>query len=451
MNANGMTRRDLLKRMGLAAGLAAVGLELPFAAKAQEKSGATPEAAPSATPKRLWYEPGFMPDPVLDNQLLFYLGSVYEGMADVGEVLDTAFRMDTADPMNWPREWVKTADRLGQVAQKSLAAGHTLSAGEACMRSANYYRAALIHYPNTTDPDIARLAQKSVDAYEQAMKLLGIPAQKVEIPYEGSSLLAWFYRSPAAADKAPVLIVHQGRDAWPEETKHVLDGALKRGYHVLQVHGPGQGVSIRLKGLPFRPDWEKVITPVVDFAVAQPGVDPERIVLIGFSMGGALAPRAAAFEKRIKICIANPGVLNWGESIYSYLEAYAPGISQLLASDPKAFDVAVGQFLAGNALYQWWFADSAWKHGAKSPSDMLLKLKEFDNTSIVDRITCKVLVMDGEAEAFSAGQAKKLYDALKCPKEYMLFTAEDTGLVHCQTGALAVSGQRMFDWLDENI
>ncbi len=446
MNANEMTRRELLKRMGLVAGLAAAGLELPFTAKAQE----TP-AAPAATSKRLWYEPGFMPDPVLDNQLLFYLGSVYEGMADIGEVLDTAFRMDTADPMSWPREWVKTADRLGSVAEKSLAAGHALSAGEAYLRSANYYRAALIHYPNTTDPDIARFARQSVDAYGQAMKLLRIPAQKVEIPYEGTSLMAWFYRSPAATGTSPILIVHQGRDAWPEETKHVLDGALKRGYHVLQIHGPGQGVSIRLQGLPFRPDWEKVITPAVDFVVQQPGVDPERIVLIGFSMGGALAPRAAAFEKRIKICIANPGVLNWGEAIFNYLDAYAPGITQLLASDPKAFDAAIGQFIAGNPLYEWWFADSTWKHGAKSPSDMLLKLKEFDNTSIVDQITCKVLVMDGEAEAFSAGQAKKLYDALKGPKDYMLFTAEDTGLVHCQAGALAVSGQRMFDWLDENI
>ena len=77
--------------------------------------------------------------------------------------------------------------------------------------------------------------------------------------------------------------------------------AMQRGYHCLQFAGPGQGTAIRLQGLPFRPDWEKVVTPVVDFAVGLPGVDPERIALMGLSMGGALAPRAAAFEKRIKV------------------------------------------------------------------------------------------------------------------------------------------------------
>jgi len=73
----------------------------------------------------------------------------------------------------------------------------------------------------------------------------------------------------------------------------------------------------------------------------------------------------------------------------------------------------------------------------------------YPNPEAFNRATCRVLVMDGEAEEFSAGQARKLYDALRCPKDYMLFTAEDTGLVHCQTGALAVATQRMFDWLDE--
>jgi len=73
------------------------------------------------------------------------------------------------------------------------------------------------------------------------------------------------------------------------------------------------------------------------------------------------------------------------------------------------------------------------------------------HVGIVDQITCQMLVMDGTAEEFSAGQAKKLYDVLMCPKDYMLFTEEDTGLVHCQTGALAVATQRMFDWLDEHL
>jgi hypothetical protein len=184
----------------------------------------------------------------------------------------------------------------------------------------------------------------------------------------------------------------------------------------------GQGMAIREQGLTFRPDWEKVVTPVVDFALELPGVEPEGIILMGLSMEGQLAPRAVAFEKRIRICIANPGVVNWAEALM------------------KAWPTA-GR----------WFRDAAWKHGATSPADLMTKLKDFNNEGVVDRIDCQMLIMDGTAEESTPGQAKKLYDALKCPKDYMLFTEEDTGLVHCQAGALNVATRRMFDWLDERI
>jgi esterase/lipase len=189
---------------------------------------------------------------------------------------------------------------------------------------------------------------------------------------------------------------------------------------------------------------------VVDFTLEMPEVDPEGIILMGLSMGGALAPRAAAFEKRIKVCIANPGVLNWGEAMYSHFAKY-PGFLRLLEVSPQAFNFAVEGLAKAWPTARWWFRDAAWKHGATSAADLMTKLKEFDNEDIVDHITCQMLVMDGAAEDFTPGQAKKLYDALDSPKEYMLFTEEDTGLVHCQTGALSVASQRMFDWLDEHI
>jgi alpha-beta hydrolase superfamily lysophospholipase len=377
-------------------------------------------------------------------------------MADIGECLDTAWRIDPQDAWSWPTEWLRTADRLRRTAEASLARSHALSAGESYLRAASYYRAALIHHPEPADPGVAQAARQSMACFDRAIALLGIPARPVRIPYEGVTLPGYFYRSPAAHGKAPVLIVHEGRDAWPEETKYLADAAIKRGYHCLQFHGPGQAAAIRLQGLTFRPDWERVVTPVVDFAVSLPEVDPERIALMGISMGGALAPRAAAFEKRLKICIANPGVLSWADAIIGAFAEY-PILLRVLDANPDAFNKAIWGFLkaaalTGNSLMSsatWWLKDSMWKHGVSSPADLIADLRRYTNVEIADRITCRVLVMDGEAEEFSAGQARKLHDALRCPKDYMLFTAEDTGLVHCQTGALAVATQRMFDWLDE--
>jgi hypothetical protein len=141
--------------------------------------------------------------------------------------------------------------------------------------------------------------------------------------------------------------------------------------------------------------------------------------------------------------------LNWGEAIYEHFEGY--GLPKLPEVSPQAFNTAVEGLTKTWPTARWWFRDAAWKHDATSPADLMMKLKEFNNEEIVDRIGCQVLIMDGTAEEFTAGQAKKLYDALQSPKEYMLFTKEDTGLVHCQVGALTVASQRMFDWLDEAI
>jgi pimeloyl-ACP methyl ester carboxylesterase len=84
--------------------------------------------------------------------------------------------------------------------------------------------------------------------------------------------------------------------------------AVALGYNALLFEGPGQGSMLHLRGIGFRPDWEAVITPVVDYLVGRPDVDPGRIALVGWSQGGALAARAAAFEHRLAALVLDPGV-----------------------------------------------------------------------------------------------------------------------------------------------
>ena len=72
-----------------------------------------------------------------------------------------------------------------------------------------------------------------------------------------------------------------------------------------------------MQGLTFRPDWEHVVTPVLDYALSklEGEVDPDRIGLMGMSFGGFLNTRAAAFDKRFKVMVADPGNLAWGGQI----------------------------------------------------------------------------------------------------------------------------------------
>ncbi|HVI46485.1 MAG TPA: alpha/beta fold hydrolase [Chitinophaga sp.] len=406
-----------------------------------------------ATPKKSWYPLGLFNDPVLESVFLFYLGGTWQKLSDIGECFDTASRIDEKNEYSWSDEWTQTADRLSALGDSCLSSHHQLTAGESYLRASTYYRAALHRYPDPAAVIVKQLSHKVIEHYNKALTLLAVPYESVSIPYEGTCLPGYFLRAPVKHHKkAPVIIFHSGRDAWAEDNLWIATYAVKRGYHCLLFDGPGQGKVIRLQGIPFRPDWEHVITPVLDFLEGYREVDINRSVLMGFSMGGFLAPRAVTSEKRIKLCVANPGVLSWTESIYTSLNYLIPGLMPIFhAGDYDLFDEKMKACMEENAFVRWGIIDEMWKHGVNKPSVLLLKLQHYTIENSVKNITCHTLVVDGTGEEFSRGQAEKLYNALTCPKDFILFTEEDTGYLHCQPGALSVSYTRIFNWIDTNI
>ena len=405
--------------------------------------------ATDSASKRPWYDLRMMSDPILDQSLLFYLAMTWSGQADVGECLETANRVNTTDPTSWAEEWTKTADRMLSVAEAGEKQNHKVSAGQAYVRAATYYSAALHRHNNPKAQIVKDNTLAASKYFRKAANLLGIPFEPVQIPYGKTTLPGYFFRSPLAKGRAPVLIVHQGRDGWAMHCKYIADAAVSRGFHCLLIDGPGQGEALRLQGLPFRPDWENVITPVVDYLIKQKDVDPGRIGLMGLSMGGALAPRAAAFEKRIKVCIANPGVLSWTDIISGFLGQIDPKLTDLWKTDPEGFNGLIASISTHVPLVDWGIRDMMWKHGAATPAELLVQMQAYSNKDIVSKISCRMLVMDGAADEYSQG--RDLFEALTCPKEYMFFEAGDPALQHCQVGAQASSSARLFDWLDENL
>ncbi|MFH1386230.1 MAG: alpha/beta fold hydrolase [bacterium] len=386
-------------------------------------------------------------------QLLRALGAAPVGASDIGECLKTAYRIKEGDDNSWYDEWYKTAKQVESFGDKFAAQGHKLSASEAYLRASNYYRSAeFFLHTNPKDPRIMKTWGKSRDLFLKAIKLMDTPIIKaVKIPYEKTNLPGYLGLVDNSGKKRPLLMIQTGFDGTGEELiSQVGFAALKRGYNILAFEGPGQGAVIREQGLPFRYDWEKVVTPVVDFALGLKEVDTGRIGLMGISFGGYLAPRAVAFEHRIKVCVANGGVYNFHENMVKN----GPKDFESMLDDPRAeeqLDVDLYQEMKIKPGLRWAIGNGMWVFGVKSPTAFIKATRPYTLKDVVGKIKCKMLVVDSQDDKDMPGQAIKLFKALKGQKDYLLFTRDEGAEEHCQLGALMISNEKIFNWLDENL
>src|SRR5262249_26127654 len=158
------------------------------------------------------------------------------------------------------------------------------------------------------DARLVAAFDRTAEAFAKAAALMTPAGEAVEIPFAGTSLPAYFYRTDESGRPRPLVIATNGYDSTRHETYFAPAAArVRRGYPCLTFDGPGQGGALIKQGLVMRPDWESVVRPVVDYALSRPEVDPRRVALIGWSFGGYLAPRAASGEPRLVACIADPG------------------------------------------------------------------------------------------------------------------------------------------------
>ncbi len=387
-------------------------------------------------------------DPQYSFQTLRAVGySVSEG-ADVGEVLKTAYAIEAGDDESWYTQWLKTAERCESNGREFLASGSTVAARREFLKASNYYRTAefFLHI-HPDDPRILSTWKKSRDAFLKAAELSPRPIVPLKIPYEDTTLPGYLCLADESGVKRPLLIVHTGFDGTKEELYlETACFAVERGYNVLLFEGPGQGEVIRVQKLPFRPDWENVVRPVVDFALTLKEVDTKRIALMGISLGGYLAPRAAAYEKRIMACIANGGVYDFhtAANLSPEQEKYLD-----IPQAAEAMDKEIAKRMESDPSLRWAMGNGMFTFHAKSPTEWLRMTRAYNMREAAPKISCPTLVVDSAGDRDMPGQAKKLYAALTCPRDYLLFTKEDGAEEHCQMGAMLISNARILDWLDD--
>ena len=391
-------------------------------------------------------------DPEYSFQLIRTMGYSATGGADIKECIYTASRITEGDNESWFREWKSIADRLDKTAGEFLAAGHKQSAREVYFRASNYYRTAeFFLHTNVDDPRILDTWGKSRSSFLSAIELSESPVNLVRIPFEDTSLPGYLCLVDNSGKKRSLLIVHSGFDGTAEEIYFEIGKlAVERGFNCLLIEGPGQGEVIRKQNIPFRPNWESVITPVMDYALELPMVDPERIGLMGISFGGFFAPRAAAYEHRLKVCVANGGIYSFYENI---IGKCPPNIESIISDSAasKEFDKEIRAMMNSSVDLEWSFANGMFTFGADVPSEFIRLAKPYTMKDHAAKIRCTMLVVDSEEDKSLPGQARELFDALECDKEFMLFTTQEGAEEHCQMGAVMISGERILNWLEDNL
>jgi dienelactone hydrolase len=264
---------------------------------------------------------------------------------------------------DWCQAWSECGAMHERMAEQAEAQGHYVSAGD------HYYHASMAYhfgkYLFVHKPAELRAAHdRTVNAYNRGMPYFEFPGERVVISYEHGGTLVGILRKPWHAPKPPVVILVPGLDSVKEEMHSYGNDFLRRGMAVLALDGPGQGEGEF--EYPMRYDYEVPIKYTIDYLEARPDIDAQRVGLMGVSLGGYYAPRAAAFEHRLKAIIGNCGGYNFS-SRFEHL----PGHTR---------------------------ATFIYRIKGEDDADAMNKLKKFNLEGVMDKIECPYLIIMGRRD-----------------------------------------------------
>lgn len=396
-------------------------------------------------------------DSTMNFDLLTPLGESITGGADIGPILGAAKDIEAGNMTSFSEVMYKLANDTKAQAEDPENAYDCLNVRDTWFSAAGYFRKAEGYlHRNWSDPLSETLWAEHLNAFNKGIAALPIPGQRIRIPAtEGNFTIEtiWYSASENDHEKLPTLIIGNGFDAAQEDSYHnYVAPALARGWNCVTYEGPGQPTVRRYQNVGFIPDWEKVATPVVDYVLSEKRqvVDENRLVLVGNSLGGYLAARAAAFEPRLSGLVLIDGV--W-DNYVAYIKELSPEVRKIYdAGNYTQFDEVLlsareaGDLSTGAA---WGIDQGLWSFYTHSPAEFFTRIKQFNVESFIDKIQIPVFVGDAELESTYTGQPKQVADALG--KWATLHTFKGVAGFHCQTGAGQELSRTIHAWLNKTL
>ena len=356
------------------------------------------------------------------------------GGGDMGEVYKVcaALQGKAGDNAAWFVAWNKMGEHVAQLADEAKAKRYTQTASGAYLRAAHYIRVGeRLRQPRT--PETQKAYARAVELFKKGIPDVSfLSIEAVEVPFEGGkSLPAYFIkRRDVKSHKWPTVVFFDGLDV-TKEIQYFRAGPdlAKRGMACLIIDAPGNGEAIRFRGMPARYDSEVAGGAAIDYLKKRADVNKDRIGVMGISLGGYFAPRAAAFEKRFKACVA------WGAQ-WDYYAVWK-----------KRVEIGSKASLSVPADHMFWFL------GVSNMDQVLEKLKPFTLEGVAEKIQCPFLLTHGEKDAqISMDTARKQFAAVGSKdKTLKIFTAEEGGSEHCQGDNLTLGITYIADWFTEKL
>ena len=345
-------------------------------------------------------------------------------------VLEASQNGDDAGTEELYAAWKAVADRLIASAEDDEKRGRLIGAGDKFYRSSLYVsQAERLQSPKWAGRNAAY--QQSIDLLLKHVELSGAPLTKIDIPYEGTHLPAYYYRAESLDGKpTPVVIQLNGLDSTKEMMYYsgFPQMLARRGISTIMVDHGGTGEALRLRNIKARVDTEAFISPIIDWVENQPELAADKVGVVGWSLGGYYAPRTAAFEKRVKLAVAWGANHNWAE--------VQQGRRNREGENP---------------VPHYW-EHVFWVWGVDNIDDFMEVTKDMHLNGVVEEITVPFLITHGANDRqINVKYAQQSYDAaINSPKrELRIFDEPEGGTEHISIDHMPYVAGYIADWVAE--
>lgn len=316
------------------------------------------------------------------------------------------------------------------------------AADEGKLRQATSYLRIAEFFTPQLSPDKVHRYRRYRNLFDDAFAESDVVRHRV--PYAGATIPA--YKMTSLLDRARgTVLFHGGFDSVIEEFFAIWERFASAGFDVIAFEGPGQGGARALGGLTFDHDWEKPVSAVLDhFAI-------DRGALVGLSMGGYWAIRAAGREPRIERVVSWPPVYDWMERLPGFVRPLTRGLVRWRRF--MNWNIRVRMRLA--PVLRHAVSQAVYLVDGDEPMDAVDWFLGMNADHLgSDRVTQDVLLLAGENDAFQPPVlARKQAEALVSARSVRLrmFTADEHADSHCQMGNLDLACRVITDWLTDEV